>query len=144
MRLAGHRHASLFFDGHLDEWRRGLARAADPVEPLCHSASHLSVDLAGNRYACHHSVKRSFRTGHLFDETGPRDQGEQEALDHSWRWVRSAECQACPVRSWCRGNCHLSQTHELDCRLSREKHRVFAWLDQQENGALPRNQIKVP
>ena len=74
----------------------------------------------------------------------PKGSLEKAALDHAWRWMKSAECQACPVRSWCRGNCHLSQTHELDCRLSREKHRVFAWLDEQENGALARNQIKVP
>ena len=60
--------------------------------------------------------------------------GSGWSRDHAWRWVRSAECRACPIRSWCRGNCHLSQTHELDCRLSREKHRVFAWLDQH---ALP-------
>jgi uncharacterized protein len=144
LRLAGHRHARIFFDGHLEEWRAGLARAQEPVEPLCHGHDHLSVDLAGNRYACHHGVKTGYRTGNLFEGSGPRDEAERAALDHAWRWVRSEDCRACPIRSWCRGNCHLSQTHEIDCRLSREKHRVFAWLDAQENGPSDRNRIQVP
>jgi radical SAM protein with 4Fe4S-binding SPASM domain len=143
LRRRGHRHASSLFEGHLDEWRRGLTRAAGPVEPLCHGRDHLSVDLMGNRYACHHSVMGRYRTGHLFDGTGPRDDGERRAVDHAWQFARSTECRACPVRSWCRGNCHLSQTHEIDCRLSREKHQVLAWLDKLENGPLPRNQIEV-
>lgn len=134
MRVAGHRHATWFFQGHMDDWRAGMNKTGT-VEPLCHSAGHLSVDLAGNRYACHHSVKRELRTEHLFNRTGPRDASEKAAIDYAWRWVRSAECSSCSLRTWCRGNCHLSQTHEIDCRLSKEKHKVFSWIAEQERTA---------
>lgn len=127
----GHRYANLFFEGHLDDWRRGMSKKA-PVEPLCHASSHLSIDLLGNRYACHHSVKSSYRTENLLDETGPRDLNEKLALDRAWRWVKSQECSSCDLRSWCRGNCHISNTHEIDCRLSKEKNRVFSWIEQHQ------------
>lgn len=131
LRVMGDRHSTNFFEGHIKEWRAGIAKTG-PIEPLCHGNSHLSVDLLGNRYACHHSVKTTFRTGHLFKDSGPSDLNEKNALDHAWRWVKSSECSSCAIRSWCRGNCHISNTHEIDCRLSKEKHRIFSWIDENE------------
>ena len=142
LRLAGHRHASTVFEGHLRDWRQKLAPGGDAV-PMCHGPHHLSVDLDGNRYGCHHSVRSDLRTGNLFAHEDPTPE-TAAALDHVARFVGSAECRACPIRSWCRGNCHLSNTHDVDCRLSKEKHRVLAWLDAQENGPSDRNRIRVP
>jgi len=140
--LDGHRHATRVFAGHLRDWRATLNPDAS-APPLCHNDRHLSVDLAGNRYTCHHNVRPFARTGELFSGSGPRNEDEEKALALSRRWIDSADCRSCPIQTWCRGNCHLSNTHDVDCRLSKEKHRVLAWLDAQENGANARNLIEV-
>jgi radical SAM protein with 4Fe4S-binding SPASM domain len=142
LRLSGHRHAKSALAGHLNDWRETLNVDSD-APPLCHNDRHLSVDLAGNRYTCHHNVRPFARTGELFSASGPRNSDEEDALALSRRWIDSADCRACPIRTWCRGNCHLSNTHAVDCRLSKEKHRVLAWLDAQESGASVRNLIEV-
>ena len=67
----------------------------------------------------------------------------KRAFAHVERFVKGEDCKACPVRSWCRGNCHLSGTHDVDCRLAKEKHNLLAWIDLQENGPNDRNRIKV-
>jgi len=135
LRLEGDRHAHGMFEGHLREWRRGLHGAGGSVEPLCHAGDDVSVDLAGNRYGCHHSVRRSLRTGHLFEpETNSAE--IVAALGHVHRFIDTVECQACPINRWCRGNCHLSNTHDVDCRLAKAKHDLFTWIVEQEEASL--------
>jgi radical SAM protein with 4Fe4S-binding SPASM domain len=140
-RLRGDRHAHSMFEGHLRDWRRDLAPGGDAV-PMCHGDHHVAVDLAGNRYGCHHSAQDELRTGSIFAPEVPTPATER-AIAHVERFVSSAECQTCPLRSWCRGNCHLSDTHDVDCRLAKEKHQVLAWIDAQENGHNHRNAIEV-
>ncbi len=131
LRLDGDRHAHGMLEGHLGEWRRALGEPRRSPEPLCHAADHVSVDLAGNRYGCHHSVRRSLRTGHLFrsELISPETRA---ALRHVRRFVDAAACRACPINRWCRGSCHLSNTHDVDCRLAKARHEVFAWIAEQE------------
>ena len=140
--LGGHRHARSALAGHLRDWRETMEPGGE-APPLCHNDRHLSVDLAGNRYTCHHNVRSFARTGELFSAIGPRNRDGEKALALSRRWIDSATCAVCPIRTWCRGNCHLSNTHAVDCRLSKQKHRVLAWLDAQENGANARTLIEV-
>ncbi|MCP4541408.1 MAG: 4Fe-4S cluster-binding domain-containing protein, partial [Chloroflexi bacterium] len=99
-RLKGERHARSLFEGHLRDWRRDLVTGGDGI-PLCHGNHHISVDLAGNRYGCHHSASDEMRTGSIFDSQTPATEG---ALDRIERFIGNAECQSCPIRSWCRGN----------------------------------------
>jgi len=134
-RVAGDRHAHGMFEGHLREWRRALRGAGGSAEPLCHAGDHVSVDLAVNRYGCHHSVRQSLRTGHLF-EPEPSSAETVAALRHVHRFIDTAECRHCPINRWCRGNCHLSQTHDVDCRLAKAKHELFAWIAEQEGASL--------
>ena len=134
-RVAGDRHAHGMFEGHLTKWRKALGAPSRPPAPLCHADDHVSVDLAGNRYGCHHSVRRSLRTGHLF-EPEPATPETAAALRHVRRFVDTAECRRCPINRWCRGNCHLSQTHDVDCRLAKAKHELFAWIAEQEGASL--------
>ena len=108
-----------------------MQKDAGNLEPMCHAADHISVDLAGNRYGCHHSVRRSLRTGHLF-QPEPETPEIAAALRQVRRFVDTAECQHCPINRWCRGNCHLSQIHDVDCRLAKAKHELFAWIAEQE------------
>tara|TARA_R110002167_G_C12707254_1_gene655228 strand:+ start:42347 stop:43363 length:1017 start_codon:yes stop_codon:yes gene_type:complete len=142
-RLEGHRHSTTAWNGHLRDWRNKLVPGAE-APPMCHNDQHISVDLAGNRYTCHHNVRATARTGNVFADDSPSDEMELKALALSRQWVDSSECRACPVRNWCRGNCHLSNTHDVDCRLAKEKHKLFSWIDAQENGSNDRNTIKVP
>jgi len=135
LRLDGNRHAHGMFEGHLAKWRKTLGAPSRPPAPLCHADDHVSVDLAGNRYGCHHSVRRSLRTGHLF-QTEPATPETAAALRHVHRFVDTAECRRCPIDRWCRGNCHLSHTHDVDCRLAKAKHDVFAWIAQREGEPL--------
>ncbi len=141
-RLAGDRHARSVFEGHLRDWRRDLYPDGDS-RPMCHGDHHISVDLAGNRYGCHHSAREELRTGNIFAAEGPTPKTEH-AIAHVEKFVKSGECMVCPIRSWCRGNCHLSNTHDVDCRLAKEKHKLLAWIDAQEIGLNDRNSIKVP
>ncbi len=134
-RLAGDRHAHGMFEGHLREWRRALRGAGGSVEPLCHAGDHVSVDLAGNRYGCHHSVRQSLRTGHLFEPEASSAE-TVAAVHHVHRFIDTAECRRCPINRWCRGNCHLSNTHDVDCRLAKAKHELFTWITQQEGASL--------
>lgn len=142
-RLDGHHHSTTVWNGHLRDWRNKLMPDAEML-PMCHNDQHISVDLSGNRYTCHHNVGASARTGNIFADGSTPNETELKALALSRRWVDSAACNACPIRTWCRGNCHLSNTHDVDCRLSKEKHKLLAWIDAQENGFNDRNTIKVP
>jgi len=141
-RLAGDRYARSMFEGHLRDWQRDLVPGGDGI-PMCHGDHHISVDLAGNRYGCHHSARSELRTGSIFgsEEATPET---KRAIAHVEKFVKSGECMTCPIRSWCRGNCHLSDTHDVDCRLAKEKHKLLAWIDAQESGSNDRNSIKVP
>jgi len=134
LRLEGDRHAHGMFEDHLAKWRKALGAPSRPPAPLCHAGDHVSVDLAGNRYGCHHSVRRSLRTGHLF-EPEPGTPETAAALRHVRRFVDTAECRRCPINRWCRGNCHLSQTHDVDCRLAKAKHDLFTWIAEQEGAS---------
>jgi radical SAM protein with 4Fe4S-binding SPASM domain len=142
-RLRGHKHAASAWAGHLRDWRATLYSGASAI-PLCHNDRHVSVDLMGNRYTCHHNVRPNARTGNIFSNSDSTTDAEQGALALSRRWVDSADCRVCPIRTWCRGNCHLSNTHDVDCRLAREKHKLLAWIDARETGPNDRNAIKVP
>jgi uncharacterized protein len=135
LRTEGHRLAGDALEGPYQEWRQAMQKDAGNLEPMCHAADHISVDLAGNRYGCHHSVRRSLRTGHLF-QPEPETPETAAALRHVRRFVDTAECRRCPINRWCRGNCHLSQTHDVDCRLAKAKHELFAWIAEQEGASI--------
>ena len=130
LRIGGDRLAFDFLEGPFREWLNAFQRTVDHVEPLCYARDHVSVDLSGHRYVCHHSVDQHLKTGHLF-ETG-RSPAEQAAEISASRFVDTDECRACPINRWCRGNCHRSNTHETDCRLAKTKHEIFTWIAQQE------------
>jgi len=93
--------------------------------PMCFGDHQIDVDLEGNRYGCHHTVTAPLKIGQL----GGPVENEAAALQVR-RFVDTAECSACPLKTWCRGNCHLSRTHDADCRLSKEKHKIMEWISE--------------
>lgn len=136
--IAGDKHCQGLFRGWVPDWARKLKPDYDGrVDARCYSDAHISVDLHGNRYACHHSVSDDQRTGTLWEVDS------QETVDRAERFTKTSECMSCPIRTYCRGNCHLSETHEVDCMLTKRLHQVYAYYDEAMNGELPRNQVKV-
>lgn len=130
LRVGGDRLAADLLEGPFQEWVTAFQEPSGGVEALCYAADHVSVDLTGNRYVCHHSVDQHLKTGHLF-ETG-RSPAERSAEASASRFMDTDECRSCPINRWCRGNCHRSNTHVVDCRLAKAKHQIFTWIAQQE------------
>lgn len=128
MRVAGDKHAYDMWQAHLEDWRDKLRPGQDAV-PMCFGRHQIDIDLQGNLYGCHHTVNDSMKVGTIFD--GPKD---LIVMSKIRRFVDTRDCQSCPIKTWCRGNCHLSNTHDVDCRLSKEKHRILSWLDANERG----------
>lgn len=119
----GDRFLQGMWNAHLVEWRQKLDVGAEAV-PMCYGDHQIDIDLDGNRYGCHHTVEPWLKTGTLWD-----DNQNPDAMKQVRRFVDTKECQVCPIKTWCRGNCHLSRTHDVDCRLSKYKHKILTWLD---------------
>lgn len=127
MAAGGHRVVQSLFRGLLREWRNKLDEGSKTgyAPPMCYGSHQIDVDLEGNRYNCHHTVSEATKIGPLGGFAT-----NEKALNQAFRFIDTAECRACPINTWCRGNCHLSQTHDVDCRLSKEKHKVLTWLNE--------------
>lgn len=118
----GHRHCQDMWRGHVLEWEEKLSPGREVV-PMCYGDHQIDIDLDGNRYGCHHTVEPEFQTGTIWDKTV-----SDKAMRQVRRFVDTEECRTCPINTWCRGNCHLSRTHDVDCQLSKYKHRILKWL----------------
>jgi len=127
----GHRLAKNMWLGHMAEWKSKVHGNAEFV-PMCFGSHQIDVDLDGNRYACHHHVEPHLKTGTIWEDTS------ESALHQARKFVDTKECKECPINTWCRGNCHLSMTHDVDCRLSKYKHKILTWLDGKLNDSSTR------
>lgn len=119
---------------HYQRWKTGFETGGG-TGALCHNPKQFAVDLHGNRYGCHHSVNRAVQTGVLEDDFDKPQPIYIISTHQVNRFVNSAACQACPIRSWCKGNCHLSNTHSVDCRLQKIKHKIFSEIDKHIRGS---------
>jgi len=127
----GERLARSMWRGHLMHFNGMMA--ADGLErapAMCFGPHQYDVDLQGNRYNCHHTVEPGNQTGKVFDSSTPATLEERAATDQARRFRDTPECTTCELVSWCRGNCHLSETHDVDCRLSKGKAEILSWLTQ--------------
>jgi len=106
---------------HVHQWR--YAKDSEFV-PMCRGSHQIDVDLEGNWYNCHHTVNKRSKIGSSFGKVD-----NKEAYLQAERFVKTTECQTCPIKNWCRGNCHLSNTHEVDCQLSKIKGKILDYLD---------------
>jgi len=121
--VSGDRHVEGMWRAHLEEWRSKLDPTKEAV-PMCYGDHQIDIDLYGNRYGCHHTVEPWLQTGTIWD-----DEIVPSAMKQVRKFIDTKECQSCPIKTWCRGNCHLSRTHDVDCRLSKYKHKILTWLD---------------
>lgn len=100
---------------------------------LCINNRILTVDMYGNRFTCHHSPIKENYIGSLFTgETDLPNTNIEKAKEVQMQYVNSNECKSCNIRSWCRGNCYMSNTHEIDCKLQKIKFEVFNYILENE------------
>ena len=105
---------------HVHQW---LYAKNSQFVPMCRGSHQIDVDLDGNWYNCHHTANNKTRIGSSVGVVENKD-----AYLQAEKFVNTKECQTCPIRNWCRGNCHLSNTHEVDCALSKMKAEILQYL----------------
>jgi radical SAM protein with 4Fe4S-binding SPASM domain len=118
--LKGNKQAIELWTPHIIQWEESFK---GEFVPMCRGSHQIDVDLDGNLHNCHHSVNSKSKIGKAFGEIENMD-----AYLQAERFVKTTECQTCPIRKWCRGNCHLSNTHEVDCQLSKRKSKILEML----------------
>lgn len=124
--VQGDRHVMSLLGGNFRSWLR-KKNGDGPAQALCHADDHVAVDLEGNRYACHHTVDSAWRTGTLGNEGS--NEAEESVIRFTRRFVSSDACQACHLRHWCRGHCHRSQTHDVDCQMRFIQDEAFRYIE---------------
>jgi radical SAM protein with 4Fe4S-binding SPASM domain len=129
-----------FFIPHYIKWKKSLAITDYRTDGLCHGADKLNVTLDGNRYTCHHNCTDVNKVENVITFQKLAKPNEFLADTNSRKFVDSTECKSCKLRSLCQGNCHLSQTHTIDCKLEKIKANVYEYLDLQDfNEQLTQN-----
>lgn len=101
---------------------------------MCMNNRILTVDLYGNTYSCHHSPVKENMIGNIHKHID--NEVTKKAKEVQMKFVTSAECMTCPIRAWCRGNCYLSNTHEMDCELQKIKYELFSYILKIEEGFI--------
>lgn len=101
---------------------------------LCINNRILTVDIYGNKFNCHHSpIKENYIGSIIKGDIELPNTNMKFAKDIQMKYVNSEECKVCPIRSWCRGNCYMSNTHDMDCKLQKIKFEVFDYILRNEN-----------
>jgi radical SAM protein with 4Fe4S-binding SPASM domain len=127
--VQGDRHVVSLLGGAFLAWNK-LKDKTGPVQSLCHADDHIAVDLDGNRYGCHHTVDTSWRTGTLGDEGSSIE--EQSVIRFTRRFISTDACQSCELKHWCRGHCHRSQTHDIDCQMRFIQDEVYRYIQKKQ------------
>lgn len=100
---------------------------------LCINNRILTVDIYGNKFNCHHSpIKENYIGSIIKGDINLPGTNIKFAKDIQMQYVNSNECKSCNIRSWCRGNCYMSNTHDIDCKLQKIKFEVFTYILQKE------------
>ena len=128
LRLKGHMLSNHLFEGHLITYKKNKFEKQNDVvvEQRCFGSKSVSIDLLGNIYTCQHdvSIENQIRTGYSLIQT-PK---QKEIEINSSKFINSNECKLCELKTFCKGNCHLSLTHDVDCALSKIKAKVFNYI----------------
>lgn len=135
-RLEGNQKAYNLFQPHIDKM---LSKFKQPNfnGSLCVNNKILTVDMYGNKFTCHHSPVKENYIGNLF--TGNVDLPNtniEKAKTIQMQYVNSKECMSCNLRSWCRGNCYLSKTHSMDCKLQKIKFEIYDFILKNERNKI--------
>lgn len=84
---------------------------------FCFNDESYAIDLAGNRYLCHHNCADDARVGNIFQKTIPIVSKEvSRVLNRS----TSESCRQCPAYRYCRGGCYRYVGQSVYCYYRRE------------------------
>lgn len=122
--MNGERRSCEFFYPHFTEWKDRMKSGVDSTYGLCSSPGIINVTLNGDFFNCHHSSDAEHKMGNVHTKT--RNLNAELAAKH---FISTTTCQTCQLKSWCKGNCQVSQTHAIDCKLSKIKNNVFEFLE---------------
>lgn len=135
-RLEGDVKAYKLFQPHIDKMLAKF-KQTNFNGSLCVNNRILTVDMYGNKFSCHHSPVKENYLGNIFNgEVDLPNTDINKAKEIQFQYVNSNECTSCNLRSWCRGNCYLSKTHEMDCKLQKIKFEVFDFILRNEREKL--------
>lgn len=133
MRLSGDNIAYGLLQPHITKMLQKLEQA-NFNGSMCINNRILTIDLYGNKFSCHHSPVKENYIGNLFKgEVNLPNTNIVNAKETQMHFTKTNECVNCNIRAWCRGNCHLSNTHEMDCKLQKIKFEVFTYILRNEN-----------
>ena len=79
---------------------------------FCFNEENYAIDLAGNRYLCHHNCSVDARVGNIFQRTIPILSAEADRVIHR---STSPSCRACPAFRYCRGGCYRYEGQAVYC-----------------------------
>jgi len=123
LRDKGDLFASRVLQFHSVRWQKAFEIPYDG-KAMCCNDGKMTIDLAGNVYPCHYSANPADQIGSL-DGYTPSPLVQQH--------ISTDKCQECEATPWCKGNCYLSRTHEVDCHLALLIHEFMKEL----NNGLP-------
>lgn len=123
--LSGHKKAYNMLEPHINKMIQKMNQHNFNGAMCCNNRI-ISVDLYGNTYSCYHSPTKDNLVGNIYKEVDSVI--TKQAVETQMKFVNSKECISCPIRAWCRGNCYLSNTHEVDCMLQKIKYEVFSYI----------------
>lgn len=126
MALRGDRRSVEFFAPHLAEYL-GLDHDAATVS-RCYSPEAVVVMLDGSTYTCHHRCTDATRTGNALAGIPVVTATERANATAAHRFISAEPCRSCKHLSWCKGGCHLSQTHDVECAIQHAKAECFDYL----------------
>lgn len=127
-RLKGNEKAYWLFQPHITKMISKLNQI-NFNGSLCINNRILTVDIYGNKFNCHHSpIKENYIGSIIKGDVELPNTNMKFAKEIQHKYVNTEECNSCPIRSWCRGNCYMSNTHDIDCKLQKIKFEVFDYI----------------
>lgn len=79
---------------------------------FCFNPENFALDLAGNRYLCHHNCSQDARVGNIFAKSIPIISEEaRKVINRS----TSENCRKCPAFRYCRGGCYRYVGQSVYC-----------------------------
>lgn len=96
--------------------RERLKKVILPNGAMCFNDAILSIDLHGNVYNCHHNYSTENIVDNIFSK---KIFIKNNTSPNPFKYFALKECQDCKYLNECRGGCFMSNTHDIDCYLTK-------------------------
>lgn len=106
---------------------------------FCYNKENYAIDLAGNRYLCHHNCSESAHVGNIFTKTIPILSAETE---HVLSRSTSEYCRNCPAFRYCRGGCYRYVGQRVYCYYRRRILEFLKYTKEHCQDAISENYLE--